>query len=857
MKVTILLRKLTSLQPRKRTVGQAPFEKPFFLLNGGLNTEASPLNAPDNTTIDESNLEILRDGSRRRRKAIDYENGGAVYVYPAEAENDVTVFSRANTFQWENVGGDPSLTFQVVKVGGRIHFYVDSSTLSAGKKDFVVELMDFATTNEINDVIGNPVTFTSHQGVLFASAKYVHPMYIEYVAADDNVVVTPITIRARDFAGINDEVAINSKPTTLSNSHAYNLINRGWRAGTAGTDGYARFFADTGYYPAKNMIPWKGYSKKAEGTTNISTSQYNPADWSKSYSSDKLEAEVFGEADAPQGHILVNPFDTTYGQVGSGVGAQDATVTTLGYVFTGGQGYCVVTMTVPLPHSLAVNDPVEVTGGYVTWYDGPGDVGGTFPITGVWPAYSGTSGTTIVVRVPVAKFVYDNLYDNISLAYWTGPTTAGVDPVINDISGVSTNLRPTAIEMGFGRIWYAGFGKGLFSDTVLFSQIIMNSTTDYEKYGKCFQVGDPTDEFRAMVVPTDGGAIQIPGLSGVKDMVATQASLLIFADSGVYEITGGNAPFSANNFSVRTITDAGAWSAAGIVSTEFGLVYTSPRGVMSIAPDSQSGRLSAVPITDDNIKTLWNDIPDIYQRYSQFVYDYALQNLYLLYTDASRVGAASSHFDSVLVYTLRNKGWYRLRFPVPQIPGVDIKCALVTKAGDGANNNKKVKFVATTWDIAGVLGVSILDLDHDHYLDYSGTEQVPYLITAYDGIGGADVPRDFAHRRQAPVVHVYSKRTETGVDVNGDPVNPSSIILEPRWDFTDTATTGRVGSPQQAHRVNQLYLGDPTENGQPVVISRLKLRGRGRSLHLKFSGEAGKDFHLLGYAILYKIGRNV
>lgn len=846
------------MQPKRaKVVGQAPFEKPFFMLNGGLNTEASPLNAPPNTTIDESNLEILRDGSRRRRRALQDEAGGSTYNYDPLDPNDISVFSRSNSFQWDNVGGDSTLTFQVIKIGGRIHFYADSTTLSAGKKSFVIELMEYATTNVINDVIGYPVTFTAHQGVLFCSAKYIHPMYIEYSATTDNVTVTPVTIRVRDFSGINDEIAINSKPATLTDAHSYNLINRGWRAGTAGTDGYLRFFADTTYYPAKNMIPWKGYSKKAEGATNISSSLYNPADWSKSYSSAKLEAEIFGEADAPQGHILINPFDTTFGQVGSGVGAQDATVTAISSVYTGGQGYVILTMTVPLAHGLAASDPVELTGGYITWYDGPGDVGGTVPITGVWPAMSGTAGTTIIVHVPVAKFVYNNLYDNPTLTTWTGPTTAGVDPIENTISGVVTADRPTAVEMFAGRIWYAGFGAGLFSDTILFSQIIMNSVTDYAKYGKCFQAGDPTDEFRAMVVPTDGGAIQIPGLAGVKDMIATQASLLIFADSGVYEVTGGNAPFSANNFSVRTITDAGAWSAAGITSSEFGIVYTSPRGLFAVAPDGQSGRLSAVPIIDDNIKTLWNSIPDSLQRYAHLVYDYCLQKLYLLHTDISRFDTSSVHFDSALVYDLRNKGWYRFKFPVRGSPyPTDIRCAVITKAGDGSNDNKKVKFVATFAYLSG-LGVRIFDLDHAGYVDYDGTQELPYLVTAYDGIGGEDVPRDFSHRRQAPVVHVYSKRTETGVDGLGVPINSSSILLEPRWDFTDTTTTGRAGSPQQAHRPSQLFLGDPTENGMPVVISRLKLRGRGRSLHLKFYGETDKDLHLLGYALLYKIGRQV
>jgi hypothetical protein len=815
-------------------------------------------------------MEILRDGTRRRRKGCQQETGGVPYYYPEEAYlDDVTTFARSNSYQWDNVGGDTSLTFQVVKVGGTIHFYKDSETLSANKKSFTISLYDFATTGDVVDVIENPVTFTSHQGILFASAKYVHPMYITYDPVNDSVSVTPIEVRVRDLAGVPDEVPINIKPTTLTAEHEYNLVNRGWSQGTNSPSGYGylKFFADTGAYPAKNMIYWKGYSKKAEASTNISSSVYNPADWSKSYSSAKLEAEVFGSSDAPQGHLLLNPFDTSYAQVGSGVGAQNVTAVTAVNALVGGVKYIRVTLTVPSAHGLSINDPVEVTGGTISYTYKGGTHAGSFALTGVHEVSSVLSTTSITVLIRDTDNTYNRIYDLLyevvppkpEWITWTGPTTMGSDPVTNTLTGVVTDTRPTAVEMFAGRIWYGGFGGTQFADTVMFSQLVMNSATDYEKYGRCYQAGDPTDEFRAMVVPTDGGTVQIPGLSGVKDMVAVQNAIVIFADSGVYEVSGGGAPFSANNFSVRQITDAGAWSAAGIASTEFGLVYTSPRGVYALTPDGQSGRMSAVPIVDDNIKTLWNAIPDIYQRYAQLVYDYALQNLYLAYTDDSRPASSVLHYDSALVYTLRSKAWYRLRFPMMAPESFEtIRCLLVTKSGDGANNNKKVKFITAFADISGY-GVKVHDLDHTTFMDGFGVggEVLPYIITAYDGVGGEDVPSDFGHKRQATTIHVYSKRTETGVDGTGAPVNTSSILLEPRWDFTDTNATGRASTPQQCYRKPNLFLGDPTEDGQPVIISRLKLRGRGKSLHLKFYGEAGKDMHLLGYSIHYKIGRGV
>ena len=41
---------------------------------------------------------------------------------------------------------------------------------------------------------------------------------------------------------------------------------------------------------------------------------------------------------------------------------------------------------------------------------------------------------------------------------------------------------------------------------------------------------------------------------------------------------------------------------------------------------------------------------------------------------------------------------------------------------------------------------------------------------------------------------------------------------------------------------------------ESVITTRMKLRGRGRSMRIKFESEQGKDFILLGYSVLG--GRN-
>jgi hypothetical protein len=44
-------------------------------------------------------------------------------------------------------------------------------------------------------------------------------------------------------------------------------------------------------------------------------------------------------------------------------------------------------------------------------------------------------------------------------------------------------------------------------------------------------------------------------------------------------------------------------------------------------------------------------------------------------------------------------------------------------------------------------------------------------------------------------------------------------------------------------------------DGYPVIATRHKVRGRGRSLSMRFDGAATKDSHLLGFTVNYRISR--
>ena len=171
---------------------------------------------------------------------------------------------------------------------------------------------------------------------------------------------------------------------------------------------------------------------------------------------------------------------------------------------------------------------------------------------------------------------------------------------------------------------------------------------------------------------------------------------------------------------------------------------------------------------------------------------------------------------------------------------------------DSSDSNKKIKFT-----VQSVNNLDSCDLDQSDYLDFDGVESpIPFFVTGWDDVG------DFQKRKQAPIITVHAKKTETGYVAAGnglDPVNESSNLMTAYWDWTDNSVSGKVGSQNETYRHVRAYqpsgAGDTFSDGYPVVTTRNKVRGRGRVLQLRFDGAATKDSHLLGYTTNYKLKR--
>ena len=81
---------------------------------------------------------------------------------------------------------------------------------------------------------------------------------------------------------------------------------------------------------------------------------------------------------------------------------------------------------------------------------------------------------------------------------------------------------------------------------------------------------------------------------------------------------------------------------------------------------------------------------------------------------------------------------------------------------------------------------------------------------------------------------------------------PSGCFVRGLWDWSDLATSGKFTPKFQAYKFRRalpLVQGQSFDLGSRVIYSKNALRGTGKSLQLRFENEAGKDCHILGWAL--------
>ncbi len=441
----------------------------------------------------------------------------------------------------------------------------------------------------------------------------------------------------------------------------------------------------------------------------------------------------------------------------------------------------------------------------------------------------------------------------------------------------------TSVASFAGRVFY-----GTATGDVLFSQIILDDKT----YGRCYQEADPTSEHISDLLPTDGGLVKILGAGPVLALVASGASLLVFTALGVWEISGPDGVFAADDYNVRQITTAGIIGKETAVAAEDSVFYWSKGGIYLLQRDQVSGYMSASNLTESTIQDYYLEINTAARDYATGVYDSSQKKVRWLYSssfDGSANNIYPKSYDKELVFDLILQAFYPQTIysvggnyvcgytEAPEfIPTTDEQNVvdsgiLVTDSGDpvvvsvdiATGNNSLSSIVYPTIRATSDTTITFSVYNNTNFKDWetfnaTGVDAPAYLVTGYELFA------DSQRNKYIPYLTVHMKFTGTGfTDIDGNlfPVGDSGCRVQPQWDFADSANSGKWGNSFQAYRLKRPYMpsgvGDTFDYGHAVISTKNKLRGSGKALSLKFNTEEGKDCQLYGWAMTVEGGGSV
>lgn len=707
----------------------------------GLITEASPLNFPPNASKQEENFELFRDGTRRRRKGMDFIDPTLLLATNESIDN--APFSAYNTFVWESVNGQEDFEIVVVQVGQRIYFF-DKANMGTEDSADLLGYLDLPVLRT------DRMSFANIDGRLVVAGKTSEIYLITTEGVGSLFDMETIRLKVRDFWGIevSDDTQVEDDPlyqppSPPSTKHLYNLLNQSWGikrrdAGGIG-DPISTYYSTYNLYPSNSEVVWTGL-------------QYQP---------------VEAGAD-PYERIYPNLYKELFG---------------LNFI---------------APKGFFVIDLLD----------------------------RGSSRVTEVLKNKDRPTGADNLSTFTTVA----DQTSGGISVVSDFAG---------------RIFYSGFtGKVVDGDKrspslnncVAFSQLIKGP----KDFNKCYQEGDPTSREGSDIVDTDGGLIKIAGASNIIGLRNIGNHLVVFADNGIWSITGGSDyGFTATNYRVDQVSTFGCSSPSSIVEQGETVAYWGDGGIYVVAR-GQGDVLGVSNITQTTIQTLYDNIPESARDTAYGLYEEVSKKTRWIYKEGIPFTNSSVTFELIFDLSIGNISMNR----ISNLPSYDVEVFAPFETASGTYYVTLVKAGGPTYSLSYSIYSEPTFTDWKSW-NGVGVDAKALLLT------GAQIAGDSAIHKQIPYLVIHMNRTETGTDSEGVPINSSSCLFRTYWDWAHSEASNKVGQFQQAYRYRKPFNGGVNatsyDNGFEVLTTKSKVRGRGRSFALYMETEPKKDCHILGW----------
>ena len=502
---------------------------------------------------------------------------------------------------------------------------------------------------------------------------------------------------------------------------------------------------------------------------------------------------------------------------------------------------------------------------------GKNAISGDFQTGTLWQQFFGNT------PAPKGKFIIDAFKRGQSRSSKSGLT----------LSGEEERGKPTVCAAFAGRLFYSGIKGNVrnkddesmnFTGSLLYTQLVDNN----KKLEYCYQEADPTSEHVSDLVATDGGVVDIIDAKNILKLIARETSLVVIAENGVWEISGPDGIFKADDYSISQVTTVGAVNAQSILDVEGTIMYWADSGIMQLSPDQVSGKLSANNLTETTIQSFYIDISSVSKLYCVGNYDSGNRTVSWLYNSSNSYDGTSfvSKYNRELRYdlvlgafyyynlsTLEDQVYVAGYLPTDMFQNVDVnnyvysssdnvlssaEDVILTERARGVNTTKtKYITIINTTSVKMTFSAYTRDDFYDWKTeDGVGEDSSGYLITGYE------LFNDSQRNKFLNYLTTHFIRTEDGFTDDGignlTPTHPSSCTVQVRWGWANSAAGGKWSSSFQAYRPRRAYVPlseyDDYDTGELVITTKNKIRGTGRSLSIKFSTTAGHEMHILGWA---------
>jgi hypothetical protein len=828
-------------------------EKTFNSFVKGLVTEASELTFPEGALVDGENFVLKRDGSLERRLGIDYEN---LYTKVTTGLTTQQIEEgRSAFYRWNSPSGDSSLNIGVIRIYNRFWF------VDLLKANPSTHLLNDGKYIDVDGLTTSDVQFANlNNQLIIVSQDLSKPGVFSYNADTEKISWSTLEIKIRDLFGVHDGYDADIRP-----DYAGSSTMKEWVSESSNYQKGDEIYYGSNVYKITFASQGKATVTRAAGINGRESISYaNPV-----------------MSSAPPTHlsgsVYNGNFELTYVRALSSTDMSEEHRYNLR-----NQGW---------------NSSIEVAGSSADAIDRTATVLGVFPSNAdVWTLGKNSNpssgdyekfdpnilkkNSTSRYQVAKGSFIID--------AFSRGQSRLDVvdDPKIQNLPTDKENGRFTTVAAYAQRLFYAGVKSDItdqdsrspnYNNYIFFTKVV-RSQDDFEK---CYQEADPTDPGINDLVASDGGTIQIPEVSRIIKIVASQSSLLVFCQNGVWEVYGDTGGFYANNFQVSKVSTNGVMDQNAIVQVGGNFVYWSNAGIYTLSSDNASGRFAAENISLKTIQKLYLDIPFLGKKHARGFYDEKENRVRFLYNDTDSYSETSyvNKYNKELVYDLTLQAFSVFSIgslgagspyisdyiDIPNFVSseeatnvlVDTDEVLVTSTDEvvvnidiEADRNSQYSYLTiegTNWTISKYKDTSFVDWKTE---DGTGVSYSSYLVTGYEYFG------DIQKRKQVPYIQFYFERTEDGFStVDGSVVlnNQSSCKVQAQWNWADSANSGRWGNEFQAYKLLRNYIptsaSDSFDYGDRIIITKNKLRGSGKVLSLYIQSEEGKDMKLQGWAM--------